>query len=425
MNAMDDTIYLDGRKYHRLEELLSLDSDETFILCQDDEGVRRICARATWDNAKQMTVLSAKVNRSSSTQEKIALFMELFHGREDVYAKRYYSFKTQKSGYTPACQNEWVRGVCDHRTNRCPTCPNRLFTPLTAEIIRGHLIGSDEFCRDVVGLYPMLEDETTWFLCADFDGESWQKDVSAFCEAAKEIGICPAVERSRSGEGAHVWFFFDHPVPAVAARKLGSGLLTQAMERRHELDFKSYDRLFPSQDIMPKGGFGNLIALPFQGQAQKNQNSLFVDENFVAYPDQWAFLSQLPRVTAEQLDRCVSALCVQSDVGPLVESDETKPWEKKRSRTKPLSAIDFPAIVKMTQADMLYIEKDGISQLALNRFKRFAAFRNPDFYKSQAMRLPIYDKPRIIACGDETNEYLILPRGCLQSVVDTLDDAGV
>jgi hypothetical protein len=201
--------------------------------------------------------------------------LELFHGREDVYAKRWYNFKTQKSGYSPACRNEWARGICDKKKHRCADCPNREFISLSPEIVRAHLIGRDEFCRDVVGVYPLLPDDATRLLCADFDDGGWQEDVRAFCDAARSCGLTPAVERSRSGEGAHVWFFFEAPVPAADARKLGSLLLTGAMTKRHELSFRSYDRLFPSQDTMPKGGFGNLIALPFQGQAQKNGNSLF------------------------------------------------------------------------------------------------------------------------------------------------------
>lgn len=423
--AMDETVYMLGQTYHRLEEIPSIDSDEVFVLCEDASGTRRICTRAAWNAARGATVLPARVSHASSTQEKIALFMELFHGRRDVYAKRYYSFKTKKSGYTPACQNEWVRDLCDHRANKCPVCPNRQFEPLTEDVIRRHLIGSDAFCRDVVGIYPLLEDETTWLLCVDFDDADWQKDTAAFCETAREFGLSPAVERSRSGAGAHVWFFFEAPVAASMARKLGSGLLTRAMERWHELRFSSYDRLFPNQDFMPKGGFGNLIALPFQGQAQKEGNTLFVDETFTPYGDQWAYLSGLPRITDGQLRACVASLCAQGDVGPLQASDEERPWEKRRAQEESLSSADFPPIVRMTLADMLYVEKANISQRALNRIKRFAAFRNPDFYKAQAMRLPVYDKPRIIDCGEESDAYLILPRGCLSAVTDALHSAGV
>ena len=196
------------------------------------------------------------------------------------------------------------------------------------------------------------------------------------------------------------------------------------MAKRHELSFRSYDRLFPSQDTMPKGGFGNLIALPFQGQVQKNGNSLFVDEHFVPYPDQWAYLSALPRITEAELEKALSSFRGAADTGTLADSKE-KPWERGSRQEKALTKLDFPLTVTLALADRLYVEKAGISQYALNRIKRLAAFRNPDFYKSQAMRLPIYDKPRVIDCGEETDDYLILPRGCLMMVCELLDELGV
>lgn len=414
---MNQTAVFSETTYHLLEVIPGLD-DGRYVLCENEAGHRFICPLDRWEAAAPSP--TTKVHAKSSSQEKIALFLELFHGRDDVYAKRWYNYKTQKSGYTPACRNEWAHGVCDKKKVRCPDCPNREFSSLTPEIIRAHLIGRDDFCRDVVGIYPLLPDDMTWLLCADFDDGNWQADVHAFREAARALGLTPAVERSRSGEGAHVWFFFAEPVPAADARKLGSFLLTRAMAKRHELSFRSYDRLFPSQDTMPKGGFGNLIALPFQGQAQKKGNSLFIDEHYTPYPDQWAFLSALPRITEAELEKVLSAFRSDSDTGTLADS-KAKPWERTSKQETALTISDFPPTVSLTLADRLYVEKAGLSQNALNRIKRLAAFRNPDFYKAQAMRLPIYDKPRIIDCGEETDYYLILPRGCAVSVCDLLD----
>ena len=171
----------------------------------------------------------------------------------------------------------------------------------------------------------MQPDDTTWFLALDFDEEDWQQNVSAFRETCKQYNIIPAVERSRSGNGAHIWFFFEQPVPAKEARRFGSGLLTKTMSSRHELDFSSYDRMFPSQDTIPKGGFGNLIALPFQGNAQKKGNSLFIDENFILYADQWAFLSGLPRITESELIVWNQKLNTKIDLGLLAATDEDTP----------------------------------------------------------------------------------------------------
>ena len=238
------------------------------------------------------------INKRSSPEDKIALFRSLFKGREDVFARRWYSKTTDKSGYQPVCENEWDEKMCDKKMYKCSSCPNRKLVALTDKDIYKHLSGKDLYGRDVIGIYPMLQDETCCFLCADFDEENYRRDVIAFKSTCTELNVPAYIERSRSGNGAHVWIFFSEHVSVRTARRLGSGILTRAMERAN-ISFKSYDRLFPNQDTMPKGGFGNLIALPLQGMARKNSNSLFVDEHFIPYPDQWAFLSEVKRLSCE------------------------------------------------------------------------------------------------------------------------------
>lgn len=318
---MDDKSVINGSEYTLLECLPSLGGEKRYILCEDAKGKRFVCPEPLWYDSAPRMEQGARVCTHSSAQDKIECFLSLFRGRENLYARRYYSTKTGKSGYTPACKNEWVQGLCDKRKHKCPDCPNREFLPMTFETVKVHLRGNDPLCRDVAAIYPMLEDNTTYLLAADFDEENWRADVNAFRKCCTEVGFTPAVERSRSGNGAHVWFFFSEPVAAVDARQLGSSLLTRTMAYRHELSFSSYDRLFPSQDTVPKGGFGNLIALPFQGQAQKVGNTLFVDEQFVPYPDQWAFLSSLPKITPEQLGESLRILCHDGDVGTLAETE--------------------------------------------------------------------------------------------------------
>jgi hypothetical protein len=176
-------------------------------------------------------------------------------------------------GYAPACFNEWVRGVCEKPRVRCGECPNQAFVPVDDQVVLDHLRG-----LHVIGVYPLLEDETCWFLAADFDGDSWRDDVAAFAETCRSSGVPIAVERSRSGNGAHAWFFFAEPVSASVARRMGCYLVTETMTRRHELGMSSYDRLFPNQDTMPRGGFGNLIALPLQLVARRQGNTVFLDE---------------------------------------------------------------------------------------------------------------------------------------------------
>jgi hypothetical protein len=235
---------------------------------------------------------NSTVTNQSSPAAKIDLFRSLFRGRDDVYPRRFESRKTGKAGYAPACANEWVPGVCEKPRIKCTDCPNRRFFPITDEVISWHLSGRDaRGLGFVMGMYAMMQDETCFFLAVDFDEGDWQGDASAFRETCRRLAMPVALERSRSGNGGHVWLFFAEAIPAILARKLGTHILTETMEHRPEIGFKSYDRLFPNQDTLPKGGFGNLIALPLQKWARSRGNTLFLDEELKPYADQWAFLA--------------------------------------------------------------------------------------------------------------------------------------
>jgi superfamily II DNA or RNA helicase/very-short-patch-repair endonuclease len=376
--------------------------------------------------------MNAPITQASPTADKIALFRTLFRGREDVYPRRFESRKTGRAGYAPACANEWVRGVCDKPRIKCADCPNRSFLHITDEVITWHLSGCDATGREfVMGIYPMLLDETCFFLAADFDGDAWDLDARAFVDTARNLGLAPALERSRSGNGGHVWFFFAQAVPATLARKLGSHLLTETMEHRPELGFRSYDRFFPNQDTLPRGGFGNLIALPLQKVARRQGNSVFVDERLRPYEDQWRFLASLRPIErpllqslvrdAEAKGRIVGVRMAQLD------EDDDDPWTKPPSRKPreiPITA-PLPARLELTVADEIYIEKEGLVAPLRNRLIRLAAFQNPEFYRAQAMRLPIYDKPRIVSCAEDHPKHIALPRGCLDEVREVLESCGI
>ena len=371
----------------------------------------------------QSAVETPTVHKYSSSQEKINLFRSLFRGREDVIARRWQSMTSGKSGYQPVCENEWKEGLCDKRKYKCANCPNRMLKPLTDEDIYKHLEGKDSLARDVIGIYPMLQDETCHFLCADFDDEAFEKDISSFREICRDLDIPVCVERSRSGNGAHAWIFFEAPASATTARKLGSGILTKAMEKRGELSFKSYDRLFPNQDTMPEGGFGNLVALPLQGLARKSGNSIFVDEQFRPYEDQWAYLSSVRKISVESVETLVATFGKDGELGKLVSESDERPWEMKKKTQ--ITQGDFPVVLNIVRANMLYIPIAEMSANAKNQIKRLAAFKNPDFYRAQAMRLPIYDKPRIICTADISENYIAIPRGCEDALCNLLDDADV
>ncbi len=238
----------------------------------------------------------ATLTMRSPTRDKIAMFRRLFEGRSDVFPRLWQNAAKNRSGYAPACANEWKRGVCGKPRIRCGACPNRAFVPVTDQAIEDHLRG-----RHTIGVYPMLPDDTCRLLAADFDKDTWRRDAAAYLSACKAKGVPAALERSRSGNGAHVWIFFREPVPAALARRLGAHLLTEAMERNPDIGFASYDRFFPSQDTIPQGGFGNLVALPLQGGPRESGNSVFVDAAFEPWPDQWAFLSGLRRMSLAEV----------------------------------------------------------------------------------------------------------------------------
>lgn len=361
-----------------------------------------------------------------SIDERIRLFQSLFKGREDVFARRWFSKTTGKSGYQPVCINEWKQGICDKKKYRCVICPNRNFAPLTTQDMYRHLEGKDEYCCDVVGLYAIMQDNSCAFLCADFDDKNckygYKEDVLAYVGVCREWLIPYAIERSRSGNGAHVWIFFEAPLPASKARRLGNAILTEAMTRNGQMSFKSYDRFFPNQDYLPEGGFGNLVALPLQGQARRKQNSVFVDNDFLVYKDQWAFLYNLKKIRESTIDQLLR-LHYQEELGKLSMSSENKPWVTPLPQN--ITQEDFQAKVEIIKADKLYIPLKAVSVKVLNHLKRIAAFKNPEFYSKQALRLSTYAIPRIISCFDITNEYLAMPRGCEDATRSFLNDNAV
>ena len=374
-----------------------------------------------------VTVPKPVPKRILSVEERVKLFRSLFKGREDVFARRWFSKATGKSGYQPVCQNEWDRQLCDKKKYKCAECPNCQFSPLTYDDIYKHLEGKNANGEDVIGLYVLKEDNTCHLLCADFDDKNcehgYQDDVLAFVDVCKSWGVPCSVERSRSGNGAHVWILFETPVLAVKARKLGNAILTEAMNRNGRISFKSYDRFFPNQDALPEGGLGNLVALPLQGKARKEGNSVFVDENFEPYADQWEYLQHVEKLIETALEDILKQTANTLPLGELSKTSESKPWEVPSAPQ--ITRIDFSSDLTITRANMLYIPLRQSSSKVLNHLKRIASFRNPEFYSRQAMRFSTYSTPRIISCAEITDEYLALPRGCEDAVISLFKEKGV
>lgn len=328
----------------------------------------------------------AAVTNASPPSVKIDLFRQLFRGREDVYAVRWVG-RNGKSGYSPALPSDQKSSF------KARDFKNRKCFPLTDAVVQNHLLG-----KHTVGIYPLMLDETCWFLAVDFDKRSWQADASAFMTTCRAFELPAVLERSRSGNGGHVWLFFESPIPSSTARKLGCYLLTKTMERRYSIGLDSYDRLFPNQDTMPKGGFGNLIALPLQRGPRVQGNSVFIDDDFRPYADQWAFLSGVRKLRPYEVESILNKVSPHSSIigVPTGTSDLDsieEPWTLPISQEEDaLIADQLPEKVRIVRGNLVYVEKVGLPSAFMNRLVRLAAFQNPEFYRAQAMRLSTFRK---------------------------------
>jgi superfamily II DNA or RNA helicase len=376
-----------------------------------------------WRLASSPVTSSSKPESSRlSTEAKVALFRRRFRGRTDVYPVRWESKTTGKSGYAPACANEWRAGVCEKPRLKCGDCRNRSLIPLSDAAIYAHLAGDH-----TIGVYPLLEDDSCCFVAIDFDEAEWREDVRAFAHSCTDLGVSVAIEISRSGNGAHAWIFFAERVSARDARRLGTAIISHTCARTRQLKLSSYDRLFPNQDTMPKGGFGNLIALPLQKKPRENGFTVFVDSDLQPHPDQWEFLASIQPLSPHDIEPTI--LRATDGVHPLDvtfidDEDLATPWKRD---TRSLARVPgaMPKSLNVTLANLIYFEKAELSQPLANRLIRLAAFQNPEFYRAQAMRLSVWDKPRVIGCAENYPRHIALPRGCLDSAQDLLRENAI
>jgi superfamily II DNA or RNA helicase len=344
-------------------------------------------------------------------EERTGLFLRLFRCRQAVHAKLWENPAKGIKGYSPVCANEWIRGICGkppHGNVRCSECPNQAFRPLDEVAIGAHLRG-----HATIGSYAIREDDSCVFLACDFDGPGWLGDVNLYTSIARQSGVEVLVERSRSGNGSHAWIFFTVPVPARVARALGTLILARCGEENHRLGLDSYDRFFPNQDYLPKGGFGNLIALPLQGKCLDSGNTAFIDSHGVVWPNQWAILSKVHRL--EQSD--VQALLRRHLPGNCPADREDVSLAADRgfleagSDIRDILPSGFP--MKITRAAQIRIPLEGLPSKLVAALRRMASFPNPEFYKLQRMRMQTYPHPRFIFAGELRSDHLLLPRGLL------------
>ncbi|MCP5207866.1 MAG: DEAD/DEAH box helicase family protein [Hahellaceae bacterium] len=386
---------------------------EERLLVLEKEKNQLLSRKQTLQNERSSVSLDPHKGELLTIDQKVALFSSLFKGRTDVYSLRWEN-KQGRSGYSFACANEWRKGICNKPTIKCGDCSHRVFVPLDYSVIYDHLLG-----KHTVGLYPLLPDDACWFLAVDFDKADWKPSVAAFRQTCVDYLIPFIVERSRSGNGAHVWIFFEETVPARDARSLGFALLDKAMEKHADLSFESYDRIFPNQDTMPDGGFGNLIALPLQKGPRQSGNSVFIDEHFNPYLRQWAILQNIRKVSRQELRNLLDQFDDTAD-----SASELKPWEKSFP-VKKGKIENCPANVSLVLANKIYIPIEGLPQALIARMKRVASFSNPVFFKTQALRFSTNGIPRFICLATIEQGYLCVPRGCYDDIVEILNQQDI
>ena len=380
--------------------------------------------------------------KENITEKDANKFFSMFWGRTDLYSQRTIKKSTDAVNYYPQCYKFWKYGcpMYHRKIKHCGKCETPAFKRLEKEQIISHLVGEKADATDVIGVYPLLPDDTCRFIVFDFDNhgegvqesensnvdEIWKEEVDALREICEINGIDALVERSRSGQGAHVWIFFQNKIDASFARKFGNALLRKGAETVNLKSFSYYDRMLPMQDHMPKGGFGNVIALPLQGQALKNGNSAFVDADRNAYPDQWEILLSKKKLSKEFIENKLQEWRLSSPLSNVDESEikkdsDEKPWERARN----FHLEDVDGNMKVILTDAIYIDTINLKPRIQNQIRELAAFSNPIFYKNQAMGLSNFENARFVYLGKDENGYIQIPRGLFEQLTAKCQEAKI
>ena len=437
---MKENSPLESESSGSLINMLRFQASEIRRLAEENSELKKRLA-AYEDAQSQKESMSESVSDESIkptqiTPKMAGFFFSVFKGRADVYSRRV-ERKNGRAAYYPVCVNFWKDGVCPRRRGcsdiKCSDCAAKEWQGITKRAIMRHLSFHPQEKSEVLGIYPLLEDSMCHLLVFDFDNHSesqmieWRDEVEALREVCRKNNIPALVERSRSGSGAHVWIFFEEAMPAALARQFGTALLTKGAESVNQRGFSSYDRMLPAQDTLSVGKLGNLIALPLQGEALQRGNSAFVDEAWKPYSDQWLVLKNIQRLSRRFIEEKIAEWTpfgLLGELSVLSTDDEVgeKPWLAMK---KTLSKEDAISSVSFTRADMIWIHKEGLTPRFLNSLRRMAAFSNPEFYRQQAMGFSTWKTPRIIACHDETDAYIGIPRGKYEYLVELLCQSGI
>lgn len=424
---------------NKMEEYIKFLEDENKYLKSllDDAGIK-------YDYQVEISVKKEpeqhEIKKEPISKENVLFFYSMFKGRKDVYSLRSGkpNAKTGKHGYYTQCENFWKYSLCakrDKKNIRCMDCPNQKYKVLTGDVLVSHLKGVKEDCSDVVGLYPALPDGTCNFLVFDFDDHDdksdflkWHEEVNALRKICENNEVPCLVERSRSGKGAHVWIFFERPVNLKKARQFGVALLDKGADSVNQVSFDTYDRMIPAQDKL-EGGLGNLVALPLQGRAVKSGNSLFVDSDWHPYYDQWSTLRNTNKLSDafidEKLSLWKSAFISSNEDDPTKGSKQIlldeSPWESLDG----FVTNDVNGQIKIILANKVYVDKSGLKPRLQNKIRRLAAYNNPEYFKKQAIGLPTFGIPRIVYSGEDTEQFIAIPRGCFEKLCENFRAASI
>ena len=332
-----------------------------------------------------------------SDDQQIELFMSLFRGRTDVYARRWE--KDGRSGYTPAYEFNWTEFMEHKRRGRTmKDFENKRLLPLTENVIAEHFIG-----KQVVGIYPILQDNTSYFLAADFDGDTWKAEARAFIDQCASVGLLAYLERSRSGNGGHAWIFFSEPCPCYKSRQIGLEIIRRIRGESEFTKEVSFDRLFPNQDNLTKNGFGNLIALPFQCQAVSKDNTVFIDPTTAkAFPDQWKYLSEIKRYTAAELNEIHNKLFAQ---------EHREFHTEKKSR-----------VLRIVVGNKIVMSRSGLAPGLIHFLKEELNFINTEYLTKRRLGKSVYQVEKYFKLVEESDDSIFLPRGFLHILTSFLDD---
>lgn len=384
----------------------------------------------------------SSLSMQASPSEKANFLFELFHGRRDVYAERNWNEKTSKASYYPVCLNAWTANCLLKKFKdkesvgsrpSCSDCQCRLYESLSPEIICSrNMYNYNDHGKGAVGIYAMLPGNVCRFVAIDLDESTWRKDALELASVARKSGFQMAIEQSFSGKGAHLWLFFSEDVPAFKARRLAFSFLDEACENSRTVSLKSYDRVFPTQDEIEEGCFGNLILMPLMAGAarrKEGKGTVFVDNDFNVYPDQISFLSSVPRYSEDDIDLYLvthrgsdNGLDFFND-GSELEKDVI--WKKRLPKVTKKDCL--PKALPVFLSSGLSIPKSAMTARLQNGCKRLACFMNPNYFKSRKRNKGyVSDKLNsFVESFLESDEVLQLPRGLKDELERYLKASGI